>query len=141
MDERIAELNGKPRLNTVLAGIFSGIALALMAVGIYGVISYSTAQRAREIGVRVALGATGNHIVRWIMGRAVLLSMTGVLLGLAGHFALSRVLASLLYGISANDAATLVSVIALLILIAILASYIPARRAVRGDPMAALRAE
>ncbi len=141
MDERIAEVNGKPRLNALLAAIFSGLAIILMAIGIYGVISYSTALRAREIGVRVALGATANTIVKWIVGQAILLCLAGVMVGLAGHFALSRVLGSLLYGIGANDAATLVGVIALLNLIAILASYIPARRAVRGDPMAALRAE
>jgi putative ABC transport system permease protein len=141
MEERIAELNGKPRLNSVLAVIFSGIALILAAVGIYGVISYSTAQRSQEIGVRMALGASAGGIVGWIMRQALLLAGTGVILGLAGHFVLSRVLGSLLYGISPNDASTLAISIAVLSLICILASYIPARRAVKGDPMDALRAE
>jgi putative ABC transport system permease protein len=141
MEERIAELNGKPRLNSVLAVIFSGIALALAAVGIYGVISYTTAQRSQEIGVRMALGASAGGIVGWIMRQALSLAAAGVMLGLAGHFVLSRVLVSLLYGISPNDANTLASAVAVLILIAILASYVPARRAVKGDPMAALRAE
>ena len=141
MEERIAELNGKPRLNSVLAVIFSGIALALAAVGIYGVISYSTAQRSQEIGVRMALGASAGGIVGWIMRQALFLAAAGVTLGLAGHLVLSRVLGSLLYGISPNDARTLASAVAVLTLIAILASYVPARRAARGDPMAALRAE
>jgi putative ABC transport system permease protein len=134
-------LNGKPRLNSVLAVIFSGIALILAAVGMYGVISYSTAQRSQEIGVRMALGASAGGIVGWIMRQALLLAGAGVILGLAGHFVLSRVLGSLLYGISPNDASTLAISIAVLSLICILASYIPARRAVKGDPMDALRAE
>src|ERR1700680_1796144 len=141
MEERIAEWNGKPRLNSVLAVIFSGIALALAAIGVYGVISYSTAQRSQEIGVRMALGASAGGIVGWIMRQALLLAAAGVMLGLAGHFALSRVLGSLLYGISPNDASTLASAVVVLSLICILASYVPARRAVRGDPMTALRAE
>ena len=141
MEERIAELNGKPRLNSVLAIIFSGIALTLAAVGIYGVISYSTAQRSQEIGVRMALGANAGGIVAWVMRQALLLAAVGVILGLAGHFLLSRVLGSLLYGISPNDASTLAGAVAVLILICSLASYFPARRAVKGDPMAALRTE
>ena len=141
MEERIAELNGKPRLNSVLAVIFSGIALALAAVGIYGVISYSTAQRSQEIGVRMALGASAGDIVSWILRQALLLAAAGLMLGLTGHFILSRVLGSLLYGISPNDARTLASAVAVLSFICILASYVPARRAVRGDPMTALRAE
>ena len=141
MEERIAELNGKPRLNSVLAVIFSGIALILAAIGIYGVVSYSTAQRSQEIGVRMALGASAGGIVGWVMRQALSLAAAGVMLGLAGHFVLSRVLSSSLYGISPHDASTLASSIAVLSLICILATYVPARRAVRGDPMAALRAE
>ena len=141
MDDRIAQVNGKSRLNSVLALIFAGIALVLATIGIYGVVSYSTAQRAQEIGVRLALGATSGGIVTWILGQALLLAAAGVFLGLAGHLAVSRVLGSLLYGISPNDAATLGSATAVLGLITLMAAYIPARRAVRGDPMAALRAE
>jgi len=141
MEERIAELNGKPRLNSILALVFSGMALALAAVGIYGVVSYSTVQRSQEIGVRMAIGASAGAIVAWIMRQALALTIAGVILGLAGHFVLSRVLGSLLYGVSANDATTLVTAIAVLSLIAILASYIPARRAAAGDPTLALRAE
>jgi len=141
MDDRIADVNGKPRLNSALAVIFAGIALVLAAVGIYGVISYSVAQSTKEIGLRMALGATPGVVVNWIMRRALLMATAGVMLGLAGHFAVSRVLGSLLYGISPNDAAALATATLVLSLTAMLASYIPARRAVRIDPMAALRAE
>ncbi len=141
MRDRIAQVNGKPRLNSVLAAIFASIALVLAAVGIYGVISYSVAQSTQEIGLRMALGATPAGIVSWIMRRALLLAAAGIMLGLAGHFAVSRVLGSLLYGISPNDVAALASATLVLSLTALLASYIPARRAVRIDPMAALKAE
>lgn len=141
MEERIARLNNKPRLNSLLAGIFAVLALALAAVGIYGVISYSTAQRTREIGVRMALGATRQNIVGWIVRQALVLAAGGVAIGLAGHFVLSGILRTLLYGTSPLDMATLAGAAVVLTLIAALASYIPARRAVRGDPVAALRAE
>jgi predicted permease len=141
MQERISALNDKPRLNSLLAAIFAGIALLLAGVGIYGVISYSTSQRAQEIGIRMALGATPRQIVRWILGQALLLAIAGMALGLLGHVALSRVLASLLYGASTNDGWSLLLAVLVLGPIALLASYIPARRAVRGDPVAALRSE
>ena len=141
MQDRIAEVNGKPRLNSVLAAIFASIALVLAAVGIYGVISYSVAQSTQEIGLRMALGATPAGIVHWIMRRALLLAAAGVMLGLVGHFAVSRLLGSLLYGISPNDAVTLCAATAVLSLTALLASYIPARRAARIAPMTALKAE
>jgi predicted permease len=141
MEERIAALNGKPRLNSLLAAVFAAIALLLAGVGIYGVVSYSTSQRAQEIGIRMALGATPRDIVRWILGQALLLAVAGLAIGLLGHFALSRVLASLLYGAGANDSISLLLAILVLGAIALLASYIPARRAVRGDPVAALRSE
>jgi putative ABC transport system permease protein len=141
MEERISALNGKPRLNSLLAALFAAIALLLAGVGIYGVVSYSTSQRAQEIGIRMALGATPRDIVRWILGQALLLAGVGVAVGLLGHFALSRVLQSLLYGASANDGVSLLLAVFALASIALLASYIPARRAVRGDPVAALRSE
>lgn len=141
MQERIDALNGKPRFNSMLAAVFAAIALLLAAVGIYGVVAYSTSQRAQEIGVRMAMGATPGDIVRWILGQALVLTCAGIGLGLLGHFALSRVLASLLYGTGANDGLSLSLALVVLISIALLASYIPARRAVRGDPVAALRSE
>ena len=141
MQERISVLNDKPRLNSLLAALFAAIALLLAGIGIYGVISYSTSQRAQEIGIRMALGATPRNIVRWILGQALLLAIAGMALGLLGYFALARVLASLLYGAGANDGWSLLAAVLVLGAIALLASYIPARRAVRGDPVAALRSE
>jgi predicted permease len=141
MEERIAALNDKPRLNFLLAALFAFIALMLAGVGIYGVVSYSASRRAQEIGIRMALGATSRDIVRWILGQALLLALAGLVLGLLGHLALSRLLASLLYGASAYDGVSLLIAVLVLAGIALLASYIPARRAVRGDPVAALRSE
>jgi len=141
MQDRISDLNDQPRLNSLLAALFAGIALLLAAIGIYGVVSYSTSQRAREIGVRMALGATPRDLVRWILGQALLLTTAGMAIGLLGYFALSRVLASLLYGAGTNDGWSLLLAVLVLGAIALLASYIPARRAVRGEPVAALRAE
>jgi putative ABC transport system permease protein len=141
MQDRISDLSDQPRLNSLLAALFAGIALLLAAIGIYGVVSYSTSQRAREIGVRMALGATPRDLVRWILGQALLLTTAGMAIGLLGYFALSRVLASLLYGAGTNDGWSLLLAVLVLGAIALLASYIPARRAVRGEPVAALRAE
>ena len=141
MQDRISALNDKPRLNSLLAALFAGIALLLAGIGIYGVVSYSTMQRAQEIGVRMALGATPRNIVLWILGQALVLTVTGLALGLLGHFALSRALTSLLYGASATDGWPLVFAVVVLGSVALLASYIPARRAVRGDPVSALRGE
>ncbi|HTC33798.1 MAG TPA: ABC transporter permease [Bryobacteraceae bacterium] len=141
MDDRIAALNDKPRMNSFLAATFALIAVLLAAVGVYGVVSYSTSQRAREIGVRLALGATPRDIVRWILGRALRLTAAGLALGLIVQLALSPILGSLIYGASPRDAWSLLAGVIVLGSLALIASYIPARRAVRGDPMAALRSE
>lgn len=141
MEERIAVLNDKPRLNSLLAAVFAGIALLLAGVGIYGVVAYSTSQKSQEIGVRMALGATPRDIVRWILRNAMLTIIAGMALGLIGHFALARLLAGVLYGTGANDGLSLCAALFILTGIALLASYIPARRAVRGDPVSALRSE
>jgi putative ABC transport system permease protein len=113
----------------------------LAAVGIYGVISYSVVQRKKEISIRMALGATPDDILRWIVRQAFVLAAAGVAIGLAGHFALSRVIRGLLYGTSPSDMPTWMGSAVLLGLIAVVASYIPARRAMRSDPVTALRAE
>jgi len=141
MEDRIAALNDKPRLNSALAAIFAAIAVLLAALGLYGVVSYSASQRAREIGVRVALGATPRDIVRWILGQALRLTAAGMALGLILYLALSPVLANLIYGASPRDGLALLAGVIVLGSLALIASYIPARRAVRGDPMAALRSE
>jgi putative ABC transport system permease protein len=141
MTERVDRVNGRARLNSLLATTFAVIALVLAGVGIYGVMSYSVVQRSKEIGIRMALGATRGDILRWIVRQAMVLAAAGVAIGLAGHFALARVLRSLLYGTSPNDVSTWMGSAALLGLIAVIASYIPARRAMRSDPVTALRAE
>jgi ABC-type antimicrobial peptide transport system permease subunit len=141
VEDWISYVNGKARLNSLLAAVFAAIALALAAIGIYGVISYSVVQRNKEIGIRMALGATPKQIRSWIVRQAVMLAAAGVAIGLAGHFALSRVLRSLLFGVSPNDVVTWLGAAAMLGVIAVAASYIPARRAMRSDPLAALRQE
>lgn len=140
MQDRISALNDKPRLNSLLAALFAAIALLLAGVGIYGVISYSSMQRTREIGVRIALGATPRDIIRSILSRALVLAAAGLAIGLLGVLALSRALASIVYGAGVGGW-PLVSAVLLLGTVALLASYIPARRAVGGDPVAALRSE
>ena len=140
MQDRISVLNDKPRLNSLLAALFACIALLLAAVGIYGVVSYSTLQRTQEIGVRIALGATPRDIVAWILKQALFLAGAGIAIGLAASLALSRLLASLLYG-SATAGLPLLFAVVVLGSVALLAGYIPARRAVRRDPVSALRAE
>ena len=141
MQDRIAALSDKPRLNSLLAAAFAAIAVFLAAVGIYGVVAYSTSQRAQEIGVRIALGATPREIVRWILGQALRLTGAGLALGLLIYFAVSPILGTLIYGPSARGAWPLLTGVIVLGSLALAASYIPARRAARGDPMAALRSE
>jgi putative ABC transport system permease protein len=141
MDDRIATLSDKPRFNSFLAVAFAAIAVLLAAVGVYGVVSYSASQRAQEIGVRVALGAAPRDIVCWILGQALWLTSAGLAAGLILYFALSPVLGSLIYGTSPRDALSLLLGVLVLGSLALGASYIPARRAARGDPMAALRSE
>jgi putative ABC transport system permease protein len=127
------------RYPALLIGMFAGLALILAAVGIYGVISYSVAQQTREIGVRMALGAQQRDVLRLILSRGVILSLTGIGIGLAGAFALTRAIRSLLFGVSATDGATFATVAALLFAVALLACLIPARRATKVDPLVALR--
>jgi putative ABC transport system permease protein len=129
------------RFAMALLTAFSLLALILSAVGLYGVIAYSITQRTREIGVRVALGADAQSVRRLVVGGGVRLAALGVGLGVAGAFATTRLLSSLLYGVSPVDPASFVGIAALVVGIAVAASYIPARRAVRIDPMEALRAD
>ena len=141
MREIMAASVAGQRFNMLLLGIFASVALALAGVGIYGVISYSVTQRTHEIGIRMALGAQTRDVLKLILGQGLLLAAIGVVIGVAGAFALTRVMSSLLFGVSATDPATFTVVALLLIAVALLASYIPARRAMKVDPMVALRYE
>jgi putative ABC transport system permease protein len=129
------------RFNLTLVGVFAGTALVLAAIGIYGVISYWVARRTREIGVRMALGALPQNVLRLVLGHASVTVLAGVVVGLAGAFVLTRTMQSLLFGVSAADPLTFAGVALLLGAVALLATYIPARRATKVDPMVALRYE
>ena len=132
---------GGRRLVSVLLGTFATVALILAGIGIYGVISYNVAQRTREMGIRAALGATERSLLRLILDRGVRLTLIGLAIGVAGAFGLTRLMATLLYGVGARDPVTMVSVGVILAGVAIAASYVPARRATRVDPVVALRYE
>ncbi len=139
MDEIVSEAVARQRFSMLLLGIFAALAMVLAAVGIYGVMSYSIAQRTREIGLRIALGAQKSDVLKMILRQGLRFVAAGLAIGLAASFVLTRVMASLLFGISATDPATFVSISLMLIAVALLASYIPAVRAMKIDPMLALR--
>lgn len=141
MDEIIFDSLASQRFSMAVFGIFAALALVLASVGIYGVISYLVQQRTQEIGVRVALGAKRSDVLRLILGEGMRMAGAGVLLGLMASFGLTRLMASLLYGVSATDPLTFIAVAVLLTIVALAACYIPARRAMRVDPMVALRYE
>src|SRR6185295_6962639 len=141
MDEYISATVAGPRFNATLLMIFAAVALVLTVVGLYGVMSYSVAQRTNEIGIRMALGAQASDVLRLIVSQGFKLVLLGLGIGLAFAFALTRVIASLLFGVTAKDPVTFAAVAVLLALVALLACYIPARRATRLDPLHALRYE
>jgi putative ABC transport system permease protein len=124
-----------------LIGIFSGTALLLAIAGIYGVLAYSVARRTREMGVRMALGASAGNVLRLVLGQAAVTTTVGVFLGLVGSFILMRFLQSMLFEVGAADPLTFAAVALLLFAVALLAAYLPARRATKVDPMVALRYE
>jgi putative ABC transport system permease protein len=141
MDEIISGVVSAQRLAFILLGIFAFLALALAAVGIYGVTSYSVSQRTHEIGIRMALGARESDVLRLVVGHGLLLGVVGIAIGAGGALALTRFLSSMLYGIRATDPLVYLGVSLLLTAVAVMASYIPARRAAKVDPMEALRYE
>ena len=141
MDEYLAASVAAPRFNTTLLSIFAAVALALTIVGLYGVMSYAVAQRTNEIGIRMALGAQTRDVMRLVVKQGVKLVALGLALGLVGSFALMRLLTALLFGVTKHDPLTFAAVSVLLAAVALLACYIPARRATRIDPLAALRYE
>jgi putative ABC transport system permease protein len=141
LDDYVSDSVATPRFDTLLLGIFAAVALFLTSVGLYGVVSYSVAQRTREIGIRVALGAQRRDISRMVIRQGILLGIIGVVAGLAGAFALRHMIASWLYGVGPADISVLIGIAFLLIAIAFCASYAPAIRATKVDPIIALRDE
>jgi putative ABC transport system permease protein len=141
MSEVLSQSIAVRRFPMILLGIFAGLALALAAVGIYGVMAMAVNQRRREMAIRLSLGAQTSDVFRLVMGRGMRLALAGVTLGLMGAFALTRVLDTLLYGVRATDVTTFVLIAVLLVVVALLACFIPARRAMKVDPMMLLRYE
>jgi ABC-type antimicrobial peptide transport system permease subunit len=125
----------------LLLGGFAALAMVLASIGLYGVMSYMVTQRSRELGVRVALGANTRDVLRLVLGQGARLALGGVVIGLAAAFAVTRVMTKMLFNVSATDPVTFVVISLLLIGVAMLASYLPARRATKVDPIVALRAE
>jgi ABC-type antimicrobial peptide transport system permease subunit len=141
MDSIISDSLASQRFSMAVLGVFAMLALALASVGIYGVISYLVGQRTQEIGIRVALGANRSDVLRMVLGDGMKMTLIGVGIGLAAALGLTRLMASLLFGVSATDPLTFAAVAMLLSVVALAACYIPARRAMRVDPMVALRYE
>ena len=128
-------------LHALVKGLFAGVALLLAAVGLYGVLAYSVTRRQREIGIRLALGAQKRNVLVLVIAQGMKLALAGVAVGIAAALALTRVIGSLLYGVAPTDALTFATVPAILAITALAASYLPARRASRVDPMVALRVD
>lgn len=141
MEQALSENIAAPRFRTLLLGIFAGLAVCLALAGVYGVMSYVVGQRANEIGLRMALGASPGEIMRLVLRQAMVLAGAGIVIGFAGAAAVTRLLTSMLFGVKPTDPATYAAVIGIVLVAALVASYIPARRAMRVDPMVALRYE
>jgi putative ABC transport system permease protein len=141
MDEHIREGTAKARFSVVLLAVFAAMALILSAVGIYGVMAYVVTQRTREIGIRIALGARPADVLRLVVRRGAALALAGIVVGIGGALAATRVLTTLLYQVRPSDTVTYAAIGSGLLAVALLASYMPARRAASVDPSSALRAD
>jgi len=141
MDEVMDFSVARPRFTMLLLGVFGAVALMLAGIGIYGVMSYAVKRRTREIGIRMALGGKPRDVLLLVVGQGMRLAVVGLVIGIAVGFATTRLMRRLLYGVSATDPFTFAAIALLLVGVAFVASWVPARRAVRTDPTAALRAE
>jgi putative ABC transport system permease protein len=141
MDEIVASTTADSRFDAWLFGIFAAVALMLTAIGVYGLLSFSVAQRTNEFGIRMALGASRAEVLKLVLMQGLTLTGVGLIVGLAGALALTRFLASLLFAVRPTDPVSFLAVAGLLLFVGQLASYLPAHRATKVDPMAALRCE
>jgi putative ABC transport system permease protein len=141
MEQWITTSTAQPRLTTTLLSTFAGVALLIAAIGIYAVLAYSVSQRTREIGIRMAMGATPRRVQGLIVSEGMRIVLLGLVIGLAGGLAVGRMVQSLVYGVGASDPKTYFLVAAILTAVALAACFIPARRAAGVDPMVALRDE
>jgi putative ABC transport system permease protein len=141
MDQVLQTVTARPRFLTFLLVLFAGVAVLLAAIGIYGIMSYTVPQGRREIGIRAALGAQRRDLLRMVLRKGLKLTLIGIALGLIGAFGLTRLMSNLLFGVSATDPMTFAGVTLLLVIVALVASYLPARRATKIDPLVALRYE
>jgi predicted permease len=141
MEEVVDQAVANARFNTLLLGVFAGVAFVLAAVGIYGVISYDVTERTNEIGIRMALGAQPKDVLKLVLGQGARLAVYGIVAGLLGATALTRLMGAMLYGVNPTDALTFAAISILLAIVALAASYLPSRRAMALDPVIALRHE
>ena len=141
LEDVISDSLASRRFSMILLGVFAGLALVLSAIGIYGVISYVVGQRTHEIGIRLALGAHPRDVMRLVLGQGTKLALIGVAIGIAAALALTRLMTKIIFGVNAHDPLTFAGVASVLVIVALVACYIPARRAMRTDPMVALRYE
>ena len=141
MTEVISDSIWQPRLYAILFGVFAAVALALASVGLYGVMAYSVSERSREIGIRIALGAQRRDVLKLVVAQGLTLTLIGIGIGLAAALALTRLMRSLLFEVSVTDPLTFAGLAALLSVVALLACYLPARRATKVDPMVSLKCE
>ncbi len=141
LEQIVSTSIAQPRLNMLLMMLFGGLALVLSAVGIYGLLSYAVTQRTQEMGIRMALGANVTDVLKLVLKQGMLLALIGEAIGLAGAFALTRLMSGLLFGVTPTDTSIFAGVVVVLTLTALLACYLPARRATKVDPLVALRYE